>query len=465
MEDKNVKMARRVAEEVRRAGGRCYYVGGYVRDRLLGSETKDIDIEVHGVPVAVLEGILDRLGARLLMGASFGILGLRGYEVDIAMPRSETATGRGHRDFEVSVDPFLGEEKAAIRRDFTMNALMEDVLTGEILDFFGGREDIARGVLRHVNDGTYLEDPLRVLRAAQFAARFGFTLDEKTRALSAGADLTALPGERIMGELEKALLKAEKPSIFFEELRGMNQLSVWFPELEALIGVEQNPAFHPEGDVWTHTMQVLDEAALLRDRAQRPLWFMLAALCHDFGKPLTTERIDGALHAYGHEIQGLTPVTQFIRRLTSEKQLLEYVRNLSRLHMEPIGLLRQRAGVKAVMRMLDQAAEPDDLLLLVRADCLGCCAARESRAAAEAAFSETEQELRRLLGIYRERMSRPCVMGRDLIEAGLKPGPTLGKTLDYVHKMRLAGVPKPKQLRQALGYARSLSREKGEGHD
>ena len=157
-----MEMARRIAEAVRKAGGRTYYVGGYVRDLLLGRDNKDIDIEVHGISVRALEEILDTLGERLTMGASFGVMGLRHYDLDIAMPRSETATGRGHKDFEVFVDPFLGEEKAALRRDFTMNALMQDVLTGEILDFFGGREDILLGRIRHVNDRTFAEDPLRV---------------------------------------------------------------------------------------------------------------------------------------------------------------------------------------------------------------------------------------------------------------------------------------------------------------
>ena len=142
MTDKNIEMAHKIASAVQQAGGRTYFVGGYVRDLLLGRDNKDIDIEVHGISVQNLERILDTLGERLTMGVSFGIMGLRHYDLDIAMPRSETATGCGHKDFEIFVDPFIGEAKAASRRDFTMNALMQDVLTGEILDFFGGKEDI-----------------------------------------------------------------------------------------------------------------------------------------------------------------------------------------------------------------------------------------------------------------------------------------------------------------------------------
>ncbi len=453
-------MARRVAEAVHSAGGRTFFVGGCVRDRLLGLENKDIDIEVHGIPVETLEVILDSLGERLTMGASFGIMGLRGYELDIAMPRSEKATGRGHRDFAVFVDPFLGAEKAARRRDFTMNALMQDVLSGEVLDFFGGREDMARGLIRHVDAATYLEDPLRVLRAAQFAARFGFTVAEETRVLSAGAALTALPGERIMGELEKALTKAARPSLFFEELRRMGQLSDWFPELEALIGLAQNPAYHPEGDVWTHTMQVLDEAARLRGEAQEPLWLLLAALCHDFGKAVTTQQRGGVLHSYGHEEKGLPLVERFLRRLTQETKLREYVLNMTLLHMQPTMKLRQGASEKAFMRLYDRALCPEDLLLLAKADYLGRVGAGESREALLADWPETEERLRSLLAEYKQRMARPTVMGRDLIAAGVRPGPEMGDALAYAHKLRLAGIEREEQLRQTLGYLRSRGKER-----
>ena len=449
-----MEMARAVAEAVARAGGRTYYVGGFVRDRLLGRENKDIDIEVHGISVQTLEGILDSLGERLTMGASFGIMGLKHYELDIAMPRSERATGRGHRDFAVIVDPFIGPEKAARRRDFTMNALMQDVLTGEVLDFFGGVADMRRGILRHVDDESYGEDPLRALRAAQFAARFGFTVAEETRALSATMDLAALPGERILGELEKALLKADRPSVFFEELRKMRQLGVWFPEAEALIDLRQNPVFHPEGDVWTHSMQVLDEAATLRSRARFPLRFMLSALCHDFGKAVTTEEINGVLHAYDHEKAGLPLVQRFLHRLTREAKLSQYVLNMTELHMRPNMLVGSGAGTKSYMKLYDCALCPEDLLLLVKADYLGCAASQTDREAMYAAYVDTEKKLREMLALYDERMRQPYLMGRDLIEAGLTPGPLFTEALAGAHKLRLAGRPKEEQLKYALSVFR-----------
>ena len=460
MQDQNIIMAEQIAAAVQQAGGRAYYVGGFVRDRLLGVENKDVDLEVHGVTPQQLETILDGFGERQTVGKSFGVMGLHHYGLDISMPRAETSTGRGHKDFYAFVDPFLGEQKAALRRDFTMNALMQDVLTHEILDFFGGRADLANGVIRHVNDNTYQEDPLRVFRAAQFAARFGFAVAKETTDLSSRIPLDGLPDERVLGELQKALLKAKRPSVFFEELRNMRQLAVWFPEAAALIGVPQNPAFHPEGDVWAHTMQVLDESAALRAQSKRPFRFMLAALCHDFGKPVTTQEVDGVLHAYGHEIKGLPPVESFLARLTNERELIRYVLRMTELHMQPNRNADAGAGVKSFMRLFGKTDWPEDLLLLAKADYLGRFRTDAQREALLRDYESTEQTLHKMLSVYRERMSRPYVMGRDLLRLGVQPGPALGEVLAYVHKLRLAGVPKEEQLKHALALARHIEKSR-----
>ena len=452
-------MARRVAEAVEKAGGRVYYVGGFVRDRLLGRENKDIDIEVHGISVKALEEILDSLGERLTMGASFGVMGLRHYDLDIAMPRSETATGRGHKDFEVFVDPFLGEEKAAMRRDFTINALMENVLTGEILDFFGGREDLAQGRIRHVNDQSFAEDPLRVFRACQFAARFGFSVAPETTALCAAMAVDALARERILGEMEKALLKAAHPSVFFEELRKMRQLSYWFPELEALIGLGQNARYHPEGDVWTHTMQVLDEAAQLRPEAREPLWFMLSALCHDFGKAVTTEEKDGVLHAYEHETAGLPIAERFLSRVANEVKLKEYVLNMTRHHMRPNMLAVSTKSKKKFMKLFDDSVCPEDLLLLAKADHLGRKTAETDPGQMLRDYAPIEETLRARLAEYERLMENPPVMGRDLIAAGMTPGPIFTEALAFAHKLHLAGLSREDALRQTLGTYHKTDRE------
>lgn len=442
------KMAREVARLVAEKGGRTFYVGGYVRDALMGRENKDVDIEVHGISPGCLEEILDSLGQRMTIGESFGIFGLKGYSLDIAMPRKEEVRGQGHKDFDIFVDPFIGSEAAARRRDFTCNALMQDVLTGQIVDHFGGVEDLQAGVLRHVSSLSFAEDPLRVLRAAQFAARFGFRTAEETVSLCSRMQLQHLPRERIEGELKKALLKAERPSIFFEVLREMDQLDHWFPELKALIAVPQNPVYHSEGDVWTHTMMVLDEAAKLRRRAANPYWFMLAALVHDFGKAVCTEEKGGALHAYLHEIKGLPLAEAFLRRITGETRLIEYVLNLVEYHMKPNTVAGARSAPKVTTRMFDRSVDPEGLICIALADDRG----RITQAPA----TDHEAFLYERLEIFRELMARPYVMGRDLIEAGLRPGVEFTDILEHAHKLRLAGIPKDSALKQTLAYARQV---------
>ena len=447
------KMAREIARLVAEHGGSTYYVGGFVRDALIHKENKDVDIEVHGISPQCLEEILGSLGERMAIGESFGIFGLKGYSLDIAMPRKEEARGQGHRDFDIFVDPFIGTEAAACRRDFTFNALMQDVLTGEIVDHFGGAEDLKNGMLRHVNDESFAEDPLRVLRAAQFAARFEFRVAEETVALCRKMQLQHLPRERIEGELKKALLKADRPSVFFEVLREMDQLDHWFPELKALSGVQQNPVYHSEGDVWTHTMMVLDEAAKLRERTANPYWFMLSALSHDFGKAVCTEEKDGVLHAYQHEIKGLPLAEAFLRRITSETKLIEYVLNLVEYHMKPNTVAGARSAKKVTTRMFDQSADPEGLICIALADDRG----RITQAPA----TDHEAFLYERLEVFRELMARPYVMGRDLIEAGLKPGVEFTEILSHAHKLRLAGVPKDSALKQTLAYARQIYEKEG----
>ena len=448
--EKNLRMAREVARRVAEKGGSAYFVGGFVRDALAGRENKDVDMEVHGITPQCLKEILSGLGQLITIGESFGIFSLKGYSLDIAMPRKEEARGRGHRDFDIFVDPFIGTEGAARRRDFTCNALMQNVLTGQIIDHFGGQEDLKTGILRHVNDLSFAEDPLRVLRAAQFAARFDFRVAPETIELCRGMELKHLPRERVEGELKKALLKAEKPSIFFEVLRQMEQLDIWFPELKALIGVPQNPTYHAEGDVWNHTMLVLDEGARLRHRTAQPLWFMLSCLTHDFGKAVCTEEINGVLHAYEHEVKGLPLAEAFLGRLTSETKLIEYVLNLTELHMKPNTVAGVRSSIKTTNRMFDRAIDPEGLLCIALADDRGRISTVHQK--------DNEAFLRERLDIFKEIMARPHVMGRDLMEAGLTPGADFAEILRYAHKLRLAGVDKANALKQTLAYARQLSR-------
>lgn len=446
----DLNMAREIARLVADRGGRCFFVGGCVRDDLMGRPTKDLDMEVHGIAPAQLEEILDALGQRISIGEGFGIYNLKGHSLDIAMPRKESLRGQGHRDFDVFVDPFIGIEGAAKRRDFTCNALMQDVRTGEILDPFGGEADLRAGILRHVSEESFAEDPLRVLRCAQFAARFDFRVAPETVELCRTMDLRHLPRERIEGELKKALLQAERPSIFFKILLEMEQLEVWFPELKDLIGVPQNPKYHAEGDVWNHTMLVLEEAAKLRHRASDPWWFMLTALVHDFGKAVCTEEKNGVIHAYQHETLGLPLAEAFLRRITAETKCIAYVLNLTALHMKPGTVAGANAALKTTNRMFDEAVDPEGLVCMALADDRGRIRETPGR--------DDEPFLMERLEAYRAVMAQPHVTGRDLMEAGLTPGRDFSGLLAYAHRLRLAGIPKENALKQTLAHARTLRR-------
>ena len=427
-------------------GGRTFYVGGFVRDKILGIENKDMDIEVHGIEPEVLREILSEVGEPMSYGSSFGVYSLKGYDIDIAMPRKEHATGKGHRDFEVFVDPFIGTAEAARRRDFTMNAVMEDVLTGELVDPFGGKQDLENGIIRHIDSDTFVEDPLRVLRGAQFASRFGFNIADDTSDLFRSMDLSALSMERVEDELKKALLKGKKPSVFFEVLRSADGLDVWFPEVKALIGIEQDPKFHPEGDVWTHTMEVLDRAARYRYKTKNPYAFMLLALTHDFGKAVTTEVVNGRIHAYDHETEGLPAIETFLRRITNESEVISYVLNMVPLHMKPNVVAASKSAVKVTNRMFDRAAAPEDLIYFAMSD--------KPVMSGDNPFTGDPEFLFERYELYEEMMSRPYVTGNDLIEKGLEPGEYFSDVLAYAHKLRLAGTEKESALKQTLAYAR-----------
>lgn len=451
MYNKNLNIAVKIAQAVYEKGGTAYYIGGYVRDRLRNQEIKDIDIEIHGIPPRQLEEILDSFGKRISIGESFGIYNLKGFTIDIAMPRAEEKRGLGHKDFDIFVDPYIGEYKAAKRRDFTINALMQNVLSGEILDYFGGIDDIKNGIIRHVDDTTFAEDPLRVLRAAQFAARFSYHVHPKTIELCRSMDLSGIAKERVTEELKKALLMSKNPSLFFETLKSMNQLAPWFNELAALTGIKQNPKYHAEGDAYTHTMMVLDCASGFLDKVSNPFGFMLSALAHDFGKAICTQEINGVLHSYNHETLGLPLVEAFIKRLTQETGLIKYVKNMCKYHMKPNILANNRSSIKSTNKMFDESVDPKALIYLAVCDGMGKLPKNN--------YAENEAFLNERFGVYLDYMSRPYVCGQDLINAGIEPSDRFKEYLEYAHKLRLAGVCKSHALNQTLSLAERSERK------
>lgn len=445
-ENRDLQLARQLARAVADRGGRALFVGGYVRDQLLGADCKDIDIEVYGIPPETLRALLGELGGVIEKGAAFGVLGLAHTNLDVAMPRRESRTGERHRDFDVSVDPFLSLREASRRRDFTINAMLMDVLTGELIDEWGGRGDLEARIVRHVSDETFADDALRVFRAAQFAARFGAELAPETQALCARMDVTQLSRERVFEELCKALLKAEQPSVFFRVLAATNHLMEFFPEVARMRGVPQNPAYHPEGDVFEHTMLVLDCAAGLRGQAEWPLGFMLAALCHDLGKVNATEIApDGKITAYAHPQTGVPLAEAQLGRLTSHVKLVRYVTSMVELHMRPNALANSRSKKKKTRLLFDASACPFDLILLSRADASGKTDAPYDMGNWHFLVERLED--------YRQVLQRPMVTGQDLVAAGLQPGEEFKHLLERARELHFAGLEKGRALRQVLSEA------------
>lgn len=274
------------------AGGRVYLVGGCVRDDLLGRELKDLDLIITKIPFEKLNTLLKQSGRINLVGKSFGIIKFRSRQIpeiefDIALPRKERSTGVGHRDFEVDFDPNLPIEEDLHRRDFTINAMSEDILSGKLVDPYGGKKDLEQKLVRTVFENSFVEDPLRLLRAVQFAARFEFQIEENTLAqMKRHARLIeTVAHERIMEEIRK-LFTAIKPSCGFDIMRDTGILKIIFPDVQRMIGVTQ-PKKNNE-DVYTHTMKVLN-AARSADELEKPgdLNIMFSALFHDAGKPKT----------------------------------------------------------------------------------------------------------------------------------------------------------------------------------
>ncbi len=370
-----LEVARRLAEAVAREGGWALLVGGSVRDRLLDIEPHELDIEVFRLSFERLERLLSTFGEVIHVGKAFGVFRVKGLDVDFSLPRRDNKVSPGHTGFDVAYDPDMTFAEAALRRDLTMNAIGLDPLTLEYLDPHGGRRDLRDKRLRATDAAHFPEDPLRGLRVAGFAARFEMAPDAELKRLCSELDLSELSAERVFAELEKLLLRSEKPSIGFELLRETKLLR-FFPEVEALVGVPQEPEWHPEGDVWIHTMMVLDEAAKLRTGSvDEDLALMYGALAHDFGKPSTTRHHGGRITSYEHDVKGVPIAVGFLEKLRAPNELTKRVEALVRHHLAPALFHKNGATAKAYRRLardLAASAVPPDLLLRVAtADHLG----------------------------------------------------------------------------------------------
>lgn len=433
------------------AGGRALVVGGSVRDAALGLEAIDLDLEVYGVEPARLEDLLARRFSIDLVGKSFGVIKVKGLPIDIGLPRRESKAGLGHRSFEVLSDPSMSTEEAQSRRDFTLNAIYFDPLTGEVIDHFGGLEDIDAKVLRHTSE-KFSEDPLRVLRGMQFAARFDLTVAQETVDLCRSIEPEGLPSERLFEEWKKLILAGARPSRGLDFLRESGWIR-YSPELEALVGCEQDESWHPEGDVWNHTMRCMDVFA--SERIGEPwedLVVGFAVLCHDMGKPSTTSHDDGRIRSLRHERAGEAPTRAFLSRLTNQRELADQVVPLVVAHLQPVLMFKAKAGAPAIRRLARRVSRIDRLVRVARADQLG-------RGAADIAFPAGEWLLTEAEALnVKERSPKPLIQGRHLIELGLEPGPHFGKILEACFEAQITG--RFDSLEGGRGFARALLEQK-----
>jgi tRNA nucleotidyltransferase (CCA-adding enzyme) len=420
-----------------------FLVGGCVRDWLLNIPNKDFDIEVFGAGYEHLVMGLSRWGRTDLVGRSFGVVKLTtpsGHTFDFSIPRRDSKVAPGHKGFEISFDPDITPKEAAARRDFTINSLMFDPRRGEVLDFFDGQEDLRNRVLRHTSQ-TFVEDPLRVLRGMQFAARFD--LHSATETVRLCRDIKSafreLAVERVREEWFKWATKSAMPS------RGLRFLveTDWvehFPEIQALIGTPQDPEWHPEGDVFTHTCHCLDALVKLpgwqsADTESR-IVLSLAVLAHDFAKPLTTreEVKEGRLRIVspGHEEAGGSLAGQFLARINAPTAVRERVVPLVTNHLAHLNRITER-----VVRRLAKRLEPETierLAILITADAFG-------RPPSPQMVPDNVFELLEMAEALQLQSCAPkaILLGRHLIELGMRPGPEFGLILDAAFDAQLEG--------------------------
>jgi tRNA nucleotidyltransferase (CCA-adding enzyme) len=449
----------RLCEAVRKAGGRAMLVGGWVRDYLMGIQSKDFDLEVYALEPERLRSLLETLAPVNTVGEHFSVykLAFRNeqgrFEIDVSIPRRESKSGRGHRGFIIEGDPMMSFEEAARRRDFTVNAILYDPLTDQIVDPFNGAEDLKRRVLKAVAADTFVEDSLRVLRAVQLSARYEMTVDPETVALCQRIDLADLPRERIWGEIEKLLTLAARPSIGLETALQVGGLYKLFPEISALAGWRMKTDSGREIDALTHTKHSLDEAIkLVQDitKAKR-ISVMLAVLCLDLGRPLAGPAIasDSQSLDYGEasvepthsvmETLGLFTVAGYDVR----REVLALVRN----HLKPREFYRRRDQITdGDLRRLAARVNPALLYRVAKAYSLGLA----STPVAEDWFMEKA----RALGVA-DGPPEPLLQGRHLLEIGLTPGPLFGEIIRRVYELQLEGDVST--LEQAIAAARRLA--------
>jgi len=429
-------MLEKIAQHIAAKGGRAFYVGGYVRNQLMNidpPDSEDIDIEVYGLAMEELQAILSNYGTARVVGKSFPVIKISGCQ---------------KWDFTIPINPDISFAEACGRRDFTINSMMMDVLNGEVVDIYGGREDIKAGIIKHTNNNVLETDPLRVYRAMCFAARFNFFIHPETLQLITQTDLKSINKERVYEELKKLLLLSPRPSTGLRYMQKTDLLKRMHPVLFELIGCVQSPQHHPEGDAWEHTLLVVDQAARLKARSSNPEVLMFAALLHDIGKPLTTKVRSNKITTYGHDVLGEKLACSFLQELTHNKTIINEVSILVREHMHPILLYKGRENVtnKAIIKLLNRV-NLKELLLIAEADFMGRHGERNFKVIRNWFLDKVSS-----LGLKLDDKVEPLVKGRDLVQMGIEPGPVYTKTLDYAFELQLEGKDKEVILEEILHY-------------
>ena len=424
-----------ITQLFKKAGAEIYLVGGCVRDSLLRLSPKDIDIEVYQLPPETIESILSQNFKIDTVGKNFGVYLLKGYSIDISLPRKESKIGLKHNDFKISGDPNMHPKEAALRRDFTINAISYDLLKETFYDPYNGIEDLSNRHLRHVSPA-FSEDPLRVLRAMQFIARFKLSVNPETLKLCQNLTPNEISKERIWEEWKKLLLKGDTPSLGLQFLEDCHWLS-YFPELSALSRCEQDPEWHPEGTVWQHTKHCMDAFAKNRiGEDWEDLIVGLATLCHDMGKPTTTvQGKDGKIRSPQHDVEGVAIAKAFLARMTEQKKVFDEVLPLVSEHMRPHNLYTNQSGDSAIRRLANKVKRIDRLIRLYKADQLG----RPPIEVTEDPVSEWLAERSHQLALQASA-PKPIILGRHLIAENLKPSPIFKTLLKECFEAQLDGV-------------------------
>ena len=400
-----------------RHGGKAFFVGGSVRDSILGKLVKDLDIEVYGIPAKHLLDIYRKHYRLNLVGKSFGVLKLNDYPIDISIPRRESKSGEGHRDFTIVSDEKMEYREACSRRDFTVNSILYDPLTCEAIDPFDGIGDIGKRVLKHCSE-KFSEDPLRVLRLMRFSSTLDFDVADETVRISSKFDISPISLDRIYGEWSRMMVESIRPSRGMDFLRNSGLISN-YPELEALIDCSQDSRYHPEGDVWRHTCLTMDMIPHFRPNNREDAIILgFAVMCHDLGKPQTTRIMDtGRITSYNHDIEGTRPTRTLMGRICPSPVVTERIIPLVRWHMTPYQLMKSNCKDSAIRRLASRTGRLDLLVALLQCDRNG----RGQLVPEEVKDAEFILERAKAMDIQ-DKKPEPLIKGRHLIQRGLKPG-------------------------------------------